>query len=117
MVGILIWKNRNGENQNLSDYIKPFYDVCETQKWSAYVPKEITMYKDKKILIVDDIVFTGDLCSKLKDWFLENEFVTNNIKFACIVSTRAANESANAPDYYWKEINSFDFYFPWGKGR
>jgi len=117
MVGILIWKNEEGEKPNLTDYLQPFYDVCESKKWCAYIPKEITMYKDKKILIVDDIVFTGDLCSKLKDWFHENKFVANNVKFACIVSTRIANESANLPDYYWKEIDSFDFYFPWGKGR
>jgi len=117
LVGILMWKDEEGDAPDIPDYFKPFYFVCNTKKWRAFIPKEITVFKTRKVLVVDDMAITGLFGSELKKWFYANGFSENNVRFATIVSTSSANKDIHAPDFYWREINSFDFYFPWGKGR
>jgi hypoxanthine phosphoribosyltransferase len=116
MVGILVWKNVP-EKSEIPEFIKPSYDNCETKKWRAYIPKEIIKYKEKKVLIIDDYVLSGDFAGELRQWFRTNGFEENNIKFASIITTSVANADANAPDFFWKETETLNFYFPWGKGR
>ena len=36
------------------------YWKVDTNKWSAYVPKSLLKYKNDKILILDNLVLTGD---------------------------------------------------------
>jgi hypothetical protein len=117
IVGMLDWKITPNKSLNLPDFLEPYYDMCETKKWRAYIPKNIINYKDKNILILYDIVLTGDFGAELKIWFNKNGFDESNVKLASIITTSLANHDSNAPDFYWKEIKSDEFYFPWGKGR
>ena len=38
------------------------YFAVETSKWCVFLPKFIQYTKDQKILIVDDLVMSGDFC-------------------------------------------------------
>jgi len=117
MTGISVWRDTLGVDSGIIGCYEPFYDMVQTSNWFVFIPKGITDYKNKKILIVDDIALTGETCKGLKEWFLGKGFDKDNIKYACITSTKHALESGHPPDYHWKEIDTFDFYFPWGKGR
>jgi hypoxanthine phosphoribosyltransferase len=92
-----------------------YYEKTETFSWELYIPKEVWKYKDKKILLVDDIAITGNFISTMRNLFHENGFRENNIKIACIVTTQGLIENETAPDYYYKIIDESYFYFPWGK--
>jgi hypoxanthine phosphoribosyltransferase len=117
IVGTLVWKDTPRENPDLLGCFEPFYYMLQTSKWYAFIPKGITEYKDKNVLIIDDFVLTGETCVEIKEWFSGKEFNNDKLKFACFVATKGAIQGSYAPDYYWKAIDSSDFYFPWGKGR
>ena len=117
MVGMLVWRDAPDSKSSVPNYFEPFYHICETRKWHAYVPKEISHHKDKKILIIDDFVLTGELGSKLKETLIGEGFKKDSIKFAGVIATESAIEGEKPPDYYWKRINHTVFYFPWGEGK
>jgi hypoxanthine phosphoribosyltransferase len=89
-----------------------YYEKTETFSWELYLPRELWKYKDKKILLVDDIAITGNFLSAIRKLFNESGFQKNNIKIAYIVTTKSAMENEAAPDYYYKIIDESHFYFP-----
>ncbi len=98
-------------NNNLIDD----YYIFETTKWIAYLPKILKKYKDKKLLVIDDFVMTGDFAFELKKKLVHDiGFDESNIKIMSLATTQIAIDSQKGPDYYWKSFDSSKVYLPWG---
>lgn len=92
-----------------------FYSFS-THKWNTCIPKYIENYKDKKLLIVDDIAMTGDFLYELKKLLIEQVgFDEKSIKTMCLATTEIAISNKKAPNYYWKKFDTSNVYLPWGK--
>lgn len=110
--GFLISKEKKS-NEILSEN----YILLETTKWNVFLPKSIEVSKDMKILIVDDLVMSGDFLYKLQNRLIEYGYSKKNIQSCSIATTTVANATKKSPDYYWKIVDADDCYFPWGKAR
>lgn len=109
-VGVSYWKQEN--NGVLKE---DNFEYIETNKWYVAIPKNLLDQSEKKILIVDDFVMSGDFLDRLKKLLLNAGFKANNIKSMSVVTTSIAVGNLKAPDYYWFETPDLNFYFPWGK--
>lgn len=89
------------------------HTMIDTIKWHVYIPDAIVGHNDKKLLIIDDLTMTGTTLGAMVKYFKEMGF--SDIKTAAPVVTTGAVKGRTAPDYYWREIDQPDFYFPWGK--
>lgn len=112
IVGISSWKEDDDVLEQL-----PNHETIKTTKWFVHVPGLITDFKDKKVLVVDDFVISGDFLLSIKKLLLRLGFQEDNIRTLSIVTTKVAEETFKAPDYYWYPINDTNFYFPWGKAK
>lgn len=91
------------------------YWKVDTSKWSAYIPKSLLKYKNEKILILDNLVLTGDFLQKISSALIDNGIDKENIISACIATTEAAIEDNTAPAFYWRPLQFSNVYMPWGK--
>lgn len=111
-VGISCWREEEDALENI-----PEHETLKTTKWIVHVPCVITNFIDKRILIVDDFVISGDFLISIKQLLLSWGFQEDNIRTLSIVTTKVAEETYKAPDYYWYPIYDTNFYFPWGKAK
>lgn len=111
-VGISYWK----ESFSSEDLIDE-HELVETNKWYVSVPKLMLKQKEKKILIVDDFVMSGDFTYNLVELLIKNGFEKEKIKTMSVVTTKVAIENHKKPTYFWLEISDSNFYFPWGKAK
>ena len=93
------------------------YLFCNTTKWNVYISKEVLEYKEKNVLIVDDLVMSGDFLHTIKQRLCTSGFNKKNIRFISIVTTDVAISTKKSPDYYWKKLTADECYFPWGKAK
>lgn len=96
------------------------YAVIETSRWEVGLSKQIVDMdgaSNKKILIVDDFVLSGDFNTKLIELLHNAGYNRKNIMVCCVAVTKVAIESKKAPDFFWKIVDNNDFYFPWGKAE
>jgi len=88
-----------------------------TTKWKTYLPNEVFLLKDKKVLIIEDCIITGDTIKELLGVFLARGFKRENILVASLIVTDYAINANKGPDtHYYKVTDSSVFYMPWGKG-
>ena len=93
---------------------RPYYFV--TRKWAAYLPQELEQYKDKKILIIEDVVLSGDSLEKELDLVKRCGYKQENIRSAAVFVSTVAVHSNKAPDYYWRQLDdSVSYYYPWSR--
>lgn len=91
------------------------YWYVDTQKWYAYIPSILSKYKDKKILIIDNVSLTGNFLNTITKELNQHEISRENIITACVATTEAAIADQMAPQYYYKTlIDSKTVYMPWG---
>lgn len=103
-------------NTSETNFISNDFYFFKTQKWYAYIPKYISHYNDKRILIIDDFAMTGDFLIELKRTLINHAgFEEQNIKTMCIATTEFAVANEKSPDYYWKKFDSSKVYLPWGR--
>lgn len=96
------------------------YTLLNTSKWNVYIPKivfSIDHREDKKILIIDDFVMSGDFLHSLRQKLKEYNYNDNNIKSCAVAVTQVAVDSYKNSDYYFKIVNDSGFNFPWGKAK
>jgi len=111
-------KRKNSTTPHISS--KNYHTVICTNRWEVFLSKEIEDIIDKeqkKVLIVDDFVLSGDFNSYLFDFLEKMGYKKENIKICCLAVTKVAISSDKAPDFYWKIVDDEDFYFPWGKAE
>ena len=87
----------------------------KTGKCEVYVSDELDKYKDKKILIIEDIVLSGDSLEKEKELLINCGYKPDNIRSAALFVSNIAVCSNKQPDYYWFELDKLSkYYYPWG---
>ncbi|MBC9812389.1 hypothetical protein H9Y05_07870 [Crocinitomicaceae bacterium CZZ-1] len=111
-VGISYWKESFNDEELIDEH-----ELIETNKWYVSIPKLMLKQKNKKVLIVDDFVMSGDFTSKLVQLLIENGFKEKNIKTMSVVTTKVAIGNHKEPTYHWLDIPDSNFYFPWGKAK
>ena len=74
-------------------------------------------FVDKKILIFDDLVMSGDSLSCVRNQILSFGFDNAKTETAALVCTTMAREARKAPDFSWYKTSTNRFYFPWGQAR
>jgi hypoxanthine phosphoribosyltransferase len=109
LTGISIYNNDSLQTPKILNY-----RIIESKKWHTYIPEELKNHKHKKILIIDDIVLSGDTLEKIKTMLLEFGFKSENIRSASLFCTDIAIESAKCPDHFWYKTNNHNFFLPWG---
>ena len=112
LVGITVWKKSPKFKGDLSAY-----DFLETKRWGFGLPKVSYANPDQKILIVDDIVHSGDTLELTRRLLLNGGVPSDNIRTAALVVSESAVKNQNSPDFCWKRTHSTEFLFPWGKAR
>lgn len=96
------------------------YLVIKTTKWYVYMPniiKTTTNKSNMKILIIDDFTMSGDFLFNLKKELNNLGYKPQNIRSCSLAVTSVAQNTKKAPDYYYKEVEDSNFYFPWGKAK
>lgn len=90
------------------------HHLLTTAKWKILIPDAILRHKEKRILILDGSVITGDAMSYLLDLLKNEGFKRENILAAALVSTEVAIDSRKGPDVYWTSVPDSHYYMPWG---
>lgn len=90
--------------------------IVRTSEWYVYLPPCVKDFSDKKVLIVQDWVRSGEFLLLVKRKLKELEYKEDNIKYCSIAVTQTPIDRNNAPDYYYKKASD-ECYFPWGKAR
>ena len=121
LIRILVGMKASKKNYNHEEYPSGrevfLYYPCDTTDWEAFMPKQITKYKKKNALIVDDMTITGTFNKEIKTWLCKKGFKKNNVKTASIITTYASIADNQKPDFYWKAIKATEFIFLWGPSR
>lgn len=85
--------------------------------WELMIPKSVLLFKDQKILIVDDFCLTGNFFKRLKTYLVSKGYSAENIKVYCAVVTIVSKAAGRAPEYFSSVTDGDDYYFPWGKAN
>lgn len=88
-----------------------------TPKWICYVPEAILKYKDKQILIIDDITRSGKTIDKLTDVLISNEIPAQNIHSMAFVADFQIMKDMQIPQVSWKQVNTDEYSLPWNKAH
>jgi len=95
----------------------PGYESVRGAKATTFVPERIGELKDRRVLLVDDFVMSGDGLAAVRSLLLARGFAPERLRTGAVVATRLAIASKKGPDYYAREVRDFDFYFPWGRAE
>ncbi len=93
------------------------FERLATTKWTLHIPIALFANNEKRVLILDDFVMSGDSLKSVVELLVSKGFNRNNLKTAAIISTRVAADAGKAPDYCWRTVADANFYFPWGKAN
>lgn len=93
------------------------YEKVETTKWVVLIPKCILATIDKKVLIVDDYVMTGDFLQNTITLVLRSGLKKKNIKSMALAITKTTIDADKSPDFYWHITKDPKFLFPWGEAK
>ena len=115
MAGMTEWTA--GDANRTTTPSRAGFDRVLTSKWSVFIPQSLYAFRDQRILVVDDLAFSGDALVAIKEKLIENGFDSNKVKSATLVATNVAIDTNKAPDFYWRETDSTEFFFPWGRAR
>ncbi|MFE3846179.1 phosphoribosyltransferase family protein [Thermoplasmatota archaeon] len=85
-----------------------------TTRWKTYIPDEIFKLNNKRIVIIEDAVITGDTLNKLVNVLIKNGIKRKNILTISLFTTELAVSSNKGPNIYWIKQKDSDFYLPWG---
>jgi hypoxanthine phosphoribosyltransferase len=96
-------------------YAPPAHRRLEAGRWWVNVPEALLEEgKEKNILIVDSMHFSGQTMKAIKDLLAENGF--RNVKHACFLRLENPQGATEEPDYCVHRSSKSVFYYPWGKG-
>jgi hypoxanthine phosphoribosyltransferase len=86
-----------------------------TPKWVIHLPEQLCQETDKRILIIDDCVMSGDVQRAICEFLEAKGFPKKKIFFATLVCSQIATETEKAPNLYWQINSHKDLFFPWGR--
>ena len=88
-----------------------------TPKWICYVPDEILKYKDKQILIIDDITLSGKTIEQLTKTLIRNGIPAQNIHSMALVADFQIMKDMQIPQVSWQKVNTDEYSLPWNKAH
>lgn len=88
-----------------------------TSKWVVYVPDEAITFKDKKILIIDDITDSGETIENLTKHLTSKGIVEENIFSMSLIANEDVLSRLHIPQEYWKKVKISEYNVPWGKTK
>lgn len=86
-----------------------------TSKWMVFVPNEVLNFKDKKVLIIDDIINSGETIEKLADHLEGLQIKKENIYSMSLIADQDVLFRLHIPQEYWKKVCVSEYSVPWGK--
>lgn len=95
----------------------PGFMALHGTKATVYLPERINELSDRRVLLVDDFVMSGDGLATAVRTLTEAGHSPERIRTAAVVTTRLAIANRKGPDFRAREAHDFDFYFPWGRAQ
>lgn len=95
----------------------PGYEALHRTKAVIFIPEQLAGLRDRRLLLLDDFVMSGDGLDAIVALLLAQGFKRRDIRSGSVVATKLAIASKKGPDYYGREVRDFDFYFPWGRAE
>jgi adenine/guanine phosphoribosyltransferase-like PRPP-binding protein len=95
----------------------PGYEALRGSKAVTYLPGELGKLNDRKILLLDDFVMSGDGLAGVISALLALGFDSQRIRSGAVVATKLSIANKKGPSYWARETKDFDFYFPWGRAE
>lgn len=88
----------------------------KTSKWEVYLSNDLEKYKDKRLLVIEDVVISGDTLEEELKVLKECGYSSKNIRTAALFVSGVALKSNKNPDFYWFELDDLTlYYYPWGR--
>ncbi|MDQ6946083.1 MAG: phosphoribosyltransferase domain-containing protein [Actinomycetota bacterium] len=87
----------------------------ETNRWETFLPDGLAATGARKVLILEDVVLSGETMREIVSLLIEEGFTREQIKTAALFGTSFGANQGQAPDFYWRELPDTDFYLPWGR--
>ena len=112
LVGIVEWKDEHLFQGDLSSY-----DAIDTSKVRLYIPKTVYANKESRVLLIDDFAMSGNGMAEARARLEAHGFQPDAVRTATLIVSAVAVDSYRVPDFYWKKVDSLDFFFPWGRAR
>jgi hypoxanthine phosphoribosyltransferase len=95
----------------------PGFDAIGGTKTTVYIPHGVRDLTQKKVLVLDDFVMSGDGMAITRKQLESYGFAREDIKTGSVVVTKLAIANRKGPDFRAREIKDFDFFFPWGRAQ
>lgn len=86
-----------------------------TSKWTVFVPDEVLNFKNKKILIIDDITNSGETIEMLTKHLEDEGIDKQNIFSMSLIANADVLARMHIPQEYWKKVVISEYNVPWGK--
>ena len=112
-IPLYIGISKNKNKQFTSEPI--FSAVYETSRWTTHLPENLAATKAKHVLVLEDVVLSGESMKQIIKVLVDSGIPRNNIRTAALFTTEIAITDGNAPDYFWYRLPDTHFYLPWGK--
>ncbi|HEU0143146.1 MAG TPA: hypothetical protein VFQ47_00015 [Nitrososphaera sp.] len=90
------------------------HHIITTSKWRIAVPNDLLRHKEKKLLVLDGSVITGDAMGNLLKLLKDCGFDRSNILTASLITTDVALRAGKGPDIHWRSVPDCEIYMPWG---
>jgi hypoxanthine phosphoribosyltransferase len=111
--GLAIWQTLRAEQLNR----RQGYDPIRGTKAVTFLPDKLGELCDRRVLLLDDFVMSGDGLANVTKALLAKGFESSRLRSGAVVATRLAIANRKGPDYWARETRDFDFYFPWGRAE
>jgi hypoxanthine phosphoribosyltransferase len=98
-----------------NDLVIPGFVTLNGTKTTALLPEAVQSLHDRKVLLVDDFVMSGDGLLRVQTQLLKYGFDADRIKSGAVVATRLAIANRKGPTFFAREARDYDFFFPWGR--
>lgn len=111
----IMYGNHKKMGDNFTANVEGKYGYT-TSKWQVYFSNDIEKYTDKKILVIQDVVLSGDSLQGVREALKKCGYSEKNVRFAALFVSTVSINSNKQPDYYWYHLDdSVKYYYPWGR--
>lgn len=91
------------------------WEFFDTSKWQIFVPDEILKFKNKRILIIDDLTCSGETILNLRQYLIEKGMSSFNLFSMSLIANTDVLSRLHIPQEYWKKTDNSEYNVPWGK--
>ena len=103
--------------QNRNFLIPEGWLEFNTPKWVGYIHAIITKFKDKEILVIDDITRSGKTIEKLTEVLVSHGVSSQKIHSMSLIADVHVLRDMEIPQFFWKQLKTDEYSLPWNKTR